>query len=112
MNASLVLALAILPWSPAAPPTNIVQIRELPDFRPVTSESQSKDRAAPGDPVITLPAEVKGDPATFIIVTPTSSTGDDIAWFPMDPGISLLPTDLLVRHDIAVVMANKAGKYR
>lgn len=60
---------------------------------------------------VKLPAEVKGDPGTIVVVkAQTDCTG--LRWLPLDPGLSQIPPDLLKDSRTAVVMAGKPGRYR
>jgi hypothetical protein len=60
---------------------------------------------------VTLPAEVKVEPSTFAVV---KAGGDcpSLKWLVLDPGLSLIPPDLLKDGSAAVVMAAAPGKYR
>lgn len=62
-------------------------------------------------PVIELPTEVKAEPGDFIQV-PASTSGKSVKWVPLDPGLSLFPTELLKDTRIAVVIAKTPGRYR
>lgn len=66
-------------------------------------------QAAPAQSV-KLPAEVRGQPAAFVVVRAETDCAE-LRWVPMDPGLSLLPPELLKDSRSAVVMA-PAGRYR
>lgn len=59
---------------------------------------------------ISLPKEVRGDPATFVVVLPEKVDADAVRWIPGE-GLSLLPPELLRSDRQAVVMAARPGKY-
>lgn len=63
-------------------------------------------------PTISLPANVQAQPGTFVIVEAQNFMGDDIAWMVLDQGLSMIPTSLLARRDVAVVMGMTPGNYR
>jgi hypothetical protein len=65
------------------------------------------------DPVlpIEVPAEVKGQPGSFVTIT-AKTTGKTVKWVPLDPGLNLFPVDLLKDTHTAVATAPLAGEYR
>lgn len=67
--------------------------------------------AAP--PTLTLPAEVAGEVAAFVTVK-AAVTGDakGVKYVPVDPGLSVFPSELLADKTVTVVVASKAGRYR
>lgn len=66
--------------------------------------------AAP--PVVTAPAEVKGEPSTFVTVRAEVKDATAVKFVPLDGGLSVFPADLLTTKVATVVVASKAGKYR
>ena len=60
---------------------------------------------------IKLPAEVKGEPGSFVSVK-ADTTGKVVKWSALDKGISLLPDALLKDSKTAVVTSATPGKYR
>jgi hypothetical protein len=58
-----------------------------------------------------LPAEIKGEPGTFITITPETD-GKAVKFITLDPGLSVFPSSLLKDSTIAVVLAGKPGRYR
>lgn len=58
-----------------------------------------------------VPAEVTGEPSTFVIVRAKTDCAQ-LRWVVLDPGLSLIPPQLLKDSHTAVVMAGKAGRYR
>ena len=59
---------------------------------------------------LTLPAEVKGDPGTFLSV-PAATDGKAVRWVSLDAGLNLFPVELLKDSRTAVVSGPK-GRYR
>lgn len=68
-------------------------------------------QAAP--PVVTLPAEIRGDVSAFVVVKPSEvKDADAVKFVPLDAGLSVFPGDLLTDKKVTVVVAAKAGRYR
>lgn len=65
--------------------------------------------AAP--PSLTLPARVSGQPGAFLTVAAQTS-GKNVAWLVIDPGLNLFPVSLLKDSKTAVVTSGVPGKYR
>jgi hypothetical protein len=68
--------------------------------------------ASAAPPVVTLPAEVKGEPSTFVTVRSEVNGATAVKFVPIDPGLSVFPADMLVTKTATVVVAAKPGKYR
>lgn len=60
---------------------------------------------------VKLPEEVRADPGTLAVVEAQTDC-KELRWLPLDPGLSLIPSDLLKDSRKAVVMAGRAGRYR
>ena len=60
---------------------------------------------------VKLPAEVKGEPSTFIRVTANTDC-KELRWFSPDPGLAVFPVDLLKNSLTAVVTSARPGRYR
>lgn len=60
---------------------------------------------------VTLPKEVAADPGTFAVVKAETDCSS-LRWVALDPGLSLMPPELLRDTRSAVVMAGKPGRYR
>lgn len=60
---------------------------------------------------VKLPAEVKTQPGMFAVVK-AETDGKVVRWYTPDPGLSLFPSELLSDKKTAVVVAQRAGKYR
>lgn len=67
--------------------------------------------AAAAPPVVTVPQEVAGEPAAFVVVKATT-TGKWVKYVPLDGGLSVFPSDLLADKTVTVVVASKPGRYR
>ncbi len=67
-------------------------------------------QAAP--PVVTLPPEVTGDVAAFVVVKATVKDGKSAKFVPIDSGLSVFPAGLLADPFATVVVGQKAGRYR
>jgi hypothetical protein len=59
---------------------------------------------------VTLPAEVKGEPGTFVTVKAETDCAE-LKWLSPD-GLALIPPELLKDSRVAVVSTQKAGRYR
>lgn len=57
-----------------------------------------------------VPKEVQAQPGAFIVVKPESS--GMIQWYPIDPGLSILPPGLLQDKNTLIAIAPKQGRYR
>jgi hypothetical protein len=66
--------------------------------------------AAP--PVVSVPAEVKGDVGAFVAVRTAVTDAKVVEFYSPDAGLNLFPADLLADKTATVVTASKAGKYR
>lgn len=62
------------------------------------------------DSLLTLPGEVVGDEGMFIVVNATTNCSV-VRWYVIDPGLSLLPPELLKDTKTAIV-SGKKGRYR
>lgn len=60
---------------------------------------------------IKLPTEVKTQPGMFAVVK-AETEGKMVRWYTPDSGLSLFPSELLSDKKTAVVVAQRAGKYR
>ena len=60
---------------------------------------------------VKLPAEVRGDPGGLTIVKAGTDCAE-LRWVVLDPGLSLIPPELLKDTKTAVVMSGRAGRYR
>jgi hypothetical protein len=58
-----------------------------------------------------LPANVRGDPGTFVQVQANTS-GTTVRWYVLDPGLNLFPVNLLKDTKTAVVTGTAPGAYR
>lgn len=67
-------------------------------------------QAAP--PVVTVPAEVKGEVGAFVAVRATVTESKVVKFVPLDAGLNLFPADLLADKTATVVTSGKAGRYR
>jgi len=69
--------------------------------------------ATASPPVVTLPAEIRGDASAFVVVKPSEvKDADAVKFVPLDAGLSVFPGDLLTDKKVTVVVAAKAGRYR
>jgi len=66
--------------------------------------------AAP--PVVTLPAEVPGEVAAFVLVKADVKEAKAVKFLPLDSGLSVFPSGLLNDPTVTVVVASKPGRYR
>jgi hypothetical protein len=67
--------------------------------------------AAP--PTVTLPAEVPGEVSAFVVVRATvTGEAKGVKYKPVDPGLSVFPSELLADKNVTVVVASKPGRYR
>lgn len=76
----------------------IGQAADLPD-KPIST------------PTVELDREVHGSSRGFIVVT-AKTNGPVVHWVALDPGLTLIPPQLLRDSKTAVLMAEKAGRYR
>lgn len=60
---------------------------------------------------VKLPAQVSGDPGVIVVVKADTDCAG-LKWVCLDPGLSMIPVELLQNSRTAVVMAGKAGSYR
>jgi hypothetical protein len=67
-------------------------------------------QAAP--PVVTVPAEVTGDVAAFVVVRAEVKDGKAAKFVAVDPGLSVFPPGLLADPFVTVVVGQRAGRYR
>lgn len=67
-------------------------------------------QAAP--PVVTVPAEVAGEVAAFVVVKADVKDGKSAKFVAVDPGLSVFPAGLLADPYVTVVVGQKAGRYR
>jgi hypothetical protein len=65
----------------------------------------------PAVPSVDLPAEVRGEPGTFIRVA-ARTNGKEVQWLSVDPGLNVFPPDLLRDSKVVAVSSPKAGRYR
>lgn len=65
--------------------------------------------AAP--PALEVPKEAAGEPSAFIRIEAKTS-GRNVRWVALDPGLNLFPIDLLRDSKTAVVTSAKPGRYR
>lgn len=63
-------------------------------------------------PTITAPAEITGEVSAFVIVKAETKNANWVRYVPLDPGLSVFPSDLLADRTVTVVVASKAGRYR
>jgi hypothetical protein len=61
--------------------------------------------------LISLPAEVKGEPGDFLKI-PATTIGAEVRWYAVDTGLKIFPADQLRDSKTAVAIAIKPGKYR
>lgn len=69
---------------------------------PATARAQS----------IQLPATVTVPQPGLVVVTPTTVDADCVRWFSLDPGLQLIPNNLLKSDQTAVGVAVSTGTYR
>lgn len=93
----------VVPPAPAPSPV-------VPPAPPAPAPTPSPVPVNPDLPTLTLPAEIKGEPGTFIAVRAESSA----AWvnFKADTGLAVFPSNLLSDRKATVLTAAKAGRYR
>ena len=58
-----------------------------------------------------LPAEIPGQPGAFVTIL-AETTGEVVRFFPLDPGLSVFPAELLSNKKATVVVAAGPGRYR
>lgn len=63
-------------------------------------------------PMVTLPSEIKGEPAAFITVRAKVEGGKWVKYAALDSGLSVFPAELLADKTVTVVVAAKPGRYR
>ena len=61
---------------------------------------------------VVLPKEVQGEVGQFVTVRPTSLDGGGVEYMPLDPGLSIFPSNLLTDKSVLVFTSPKAGRYR
>ena len=66
--------------------------------------------AAP--PVVTVPPEVSGEVAAFVVVKAEVKEAKAVKFVPLDGGLSVFPSGLLADPTVTVVVAQKSGRYR
>lgn len=76
-------------------------------FAPV----HARDSDSTSAPIVELDKEIHGSPRGFIVVT-AKSNGPIVQWVALDPGLTLIPPQLLRDSKTAVLMADRPGKYR
>ena len=67
-------------------------------------------QAAP--PVVTVPKEVPGEVAAFVVVKAEVTDAKVVKFLPLDSGLSVFPSGLVVDQTVTVVVAQKPGRYR
>jgi hypothetical protein len=67
-------------------------------------------QAAP--PVVTVPAEVAGEVAAFVVVKAAVTDAKAVKFVPLDSGLSVFPSGLLSDPTVTVVVAQRAGRFR
>lgn len=65
-----------------------------------------------GPPAVTVPAEVRGEPAAFVVVRAEVKDGKGAKFVPLDAGLNVFPGGLLADPNVTVVVAPKAGRYK
>jgi hypothetical protein len=60
---------------------------------------------------LTLPAEIRGEPGTFITITANTS-GSIVRYVPLDSGLQVFPAHLLADKKSTVVLSLTPGRYR
>jgi hypothetical protein len=60
---------------------------------------------------VELPREVAADPGVFAIVSAKTDCAS-LRWYVIDPGLSIIPSELLRDSKTAIVMSGKPGRYR
>lgn len=60
---------------------------------------------------VKLPAEVKADPGALVVIRAETDC-PALQWLALDPGLQLIPADLLKDTRAAVGLAARAGRYR
>lgn len=60
---------------------------------------------------LTLPAEIRGEPGTFITIT-ANTTGAIVRYVPLDSGLQVFPAHLLADKKSTVVLSLTPGRYR
>lgn len=60
---------------------------------------------------LTLPAEIRGEPGTFITIT-ADTKGTIVRYVPLDAGLQVFPAHLLVDKKTTVVLSLTPGRYR
>lgn len=65
-----------------------------------------------GPPVVTVPAEVRGEPAAFVVVRAEVRDGKGVKFVLLDPGLSVFPGGLLADPNVTVVVGSKPGRHR
>lgn len=63
-------------------------------------------------PTVTLPPEIKGEPAAFITIRAKVDGGKWVKYTALDSGLSVFPADLLADKTVTVVVAARPGRYR
>lgn len=67
--------------------------------------------AAP--PTVTLPPEISGGVSAFVTIrAKVEGEAKGVKYVPVDPGLSVFPSDLLADKTVTVVVAANAGRYR
>ena len=61
---------------------------------------------------VELPETIKGEPGAFVTVRPLVLEGGGVEYYPLDPGLSVFPSSLLVDKTVLVFTAPKPGRYR
>ena len=80
--------------------------------KPLTSAADSHLlRQTPTPAYVKLPAELKGEPGTFIRI-PAETNGTAVRWYAVDAGLQIFPAELLRDTKTAVVVALTKGRYR
>ncbi len=69
--------------------------------------------ASAAPPKVTLPAEVPGAVSEFVVVRAVvEGEAKGVKYKPIDPDLSVFPSDLLADKTVTVVVAAKPGRYR
>lgn len=64
-------------------------------------------------PKVTLPAEIPGEVSAFVVVrAKLEGEAKGVKYHPIDPGLSVFPSELLSDKTVTVVVAAKPGRYR
>jgi hypothetical protein len=98
---ALLLALAP-PSTPTVSPAKAVQ-KKPPAF-PTTPLRREA-------PTVTMPVEIVAEVGVFVTISPVT-TGKNVVFHAIDPGLSVFPPNLLSNPKVTVVVAQRAGRFR